>query len=140
MYQMSKQPPQLLNQQGIIYSKTLRCADFGPKSISIAQKTVYLEGKTSKTVYLWGLVPKNDNQCNFWQNLELCIFKISASLGRVAQGLAVFSFFVYCVSFCWEASSTQGSPVIFSTFSDNIFAFSECIELDKWRLCRPKAL
>ena len=46
--------------------------------------------KNSKTVYLWGLVPKNDNQCNFWQNLHPYIFKISASWGRVAQGLAVF--------------------------------------------------
>ena len=74
-----------------MYSKTLRYADFGPNSISVAQKTVYLEviWKTSKTVYLWGLVPKNDNQCNFWQNLKPCIFKISASWGHVAQGLAV---------------------------------------------------
>jgi len=72
------------------YSKTLRYADFGPKLISVAQKTVYLEvtWKPFKTLYLWGFIPKNDNQCNFWQNLKPYIFKISASWGRVAQGFA----------------------------------------------------
>ena len=79
-----------------MYSKALRYADFGPKAISVAQKTVYLEviWKNSKTVYLWGLVPKIDNQCNFWQNSKLCIFEISASWGRVAQGLALQFFLI----------------------------------------------
>ena len=36
------------------------------------------------------LIQKNDNQCDFWQNLKTCIFKISASCGCVAQGLAVY--------------------------------------------------
>ena len=54
----------------IQYSKALRYADFGLKSISVAQKTVYIEviWKPFETVYLSGFVWKNDdNQCNFWQ-------------------------------------------------------------------------
>ena len=73
------------------YSKALRYADFGPKAISVAQKTVYLEvvWKPFKTVYLWGFVPKNDNQSNIEQNLKPCIFKISASWGCLPQSLTV---------------------------------------------------
>ena len=62
----------LIHENRMKYTKTLRYTDFGPKSISAAQKTVYLEviWKLMKTVYLWGFCPKTDKQCHFWQNLK----------------------------------------------------------------------
>ena len=102
-----------------MYSKALRYADFGPKSISVAQKTLYLEAiwKPFKTVYLWGFDQKNDNQCNFWQNLKPCIFKISASWGCVAQGLAVYSIWIAF----WAKNGFTISKVIHPTLQNPSF-------------------